>query len=192
MDDAVFSESQDVFSPAPKKRNQKRFALFLVAILIIIIFSVFITLANTKGSKRATVTTTTTTTEEETTTTTTEEISPNPEESTTPTPKPTNNPVDKKTGLNRSKLSIEVQNGSGEVGVAGKAAAILKNLGYNVVSTGNADNYDYQNVTIKVSSSQSNFLPLLKSDLGESYTIGDTSSDLSASVSADALVIVGK
>jgi hypothetical protein len=191
MEDTVFSESQTAFSPEPKKRNQKRFALFLVALLIIIVFSVFITIANTK-KPTATTTTTTSATVEETTTTTEEEVSPGPEETSTPTPKPTANPVDKKTGLNRSELSVAVQNGSGEVGVAGKMAAILKDLGYNVASTGNADNYDYQNVTIQVKSDSSDFLSLLKSDLSGTYTIGDTSSDLDASTSEDAIVIIGK
>jgi hypothetical protein len=192
MDDNVFQEtSATAFSPAPRKRNQKRFALLVVVILIIIIFSVFITIANTHKSKPQT-TTTTSTTEEIETPAPTEEVTPNPEETSTPTPKPTVNPVDKKTGLNRSKLTVAVENGSGEAGVAGKAADILKSLGYNVVSTGNADNFDYANVTIKVNKDSSDYLPLLKTDLGTDYTIGDASSDLSASISADALVIVGK
>jgi len=109
-----------------------------------------------------------------------------------PTSKPAANPIDKTTGLNRSKLSITVQNGSGETGVAGKAADFLKNLGYSIASTGNADNFDYTNVTIQVKNSKSEFLSLLKKDLGTDYTIGTSSSDLSASSSADALVIIGK
>ena len=193
MDDNVFQEAQSTaFSPTPRKRNQKRFALLIVAILIIIIFSVFITLANTKKSKPETTTTTSTTIETETTTTTEPEVTPDPDETSTPTPKPTVNPVDKKTGLDRSKLTVAIQNGSGEAGVAGKAADILRGLGYDVVSTGNADNFDYTNVTIQVNSSSSDYLSLLKTDLGGEYTIGDASSDLSASVSADALVIIGK
>ena len=107
-------------------------------------------------------------------------------------PKPTINPVDKSTGLNRSKLSVTVQNGSGQAGVAGKAADILKNLGYNVTSTGNADNYDFVNVSIQVKALSSEFLALLKKDLAESYTIGSNSADLSTSFSSDALVIIGK
>jgi hypothetical protein len=189
MDDTVFSEPSQVFSPS-RKRNQKRFALLIVAVLIVVIFSVFITIANTNKSKTKIATTTTTT--EVIVPTTTEEITPNPEETSTPTPKPTVSPVDKKTGLNRSKLSITVENGSGEVGAAGKVADVLKNLGYNVSSTGNADNYDYQNLTIRTNSSFSDYLALLKSDLEGKYTIGDTSSDLSASISADALIIIGK
>ncbi|MBI2031632.1 MAG: LytR C-terminal domain-containing protein [Candidatus Levybacteria bacterium] len=122
----------------------------------------------------------------------TEEVTPTEEPETTPTSKPTSNPIDKTTGLNRSKLSITVQNGSGVAGVAGTAANFLKNLGYNVISTGNADNFDYSNVTIQVKTGKSEFLSLLKKDLGTQYTLGNSSSDLSASSSADALVIIGK
>lgn len=100
-------------------------------------------------------------------------------------------PVDK-SGLNRSKLSIAVVNGSGIEGTAGKAATILKDLGYNVVSTGNADNFDYAGVTIKVKKEMSNFLDLLKKDLSKEYTVSATSSDLSPDSSTDALIIIGK
>ena len=100
-------------------------------------------------------------------------------------------PIDK-SGLDRSKLSITVLNGSGVEGTAGKAASILKDFGYNVASTGNADNYNYTGVTIKVKPDQSNFLNLLKQDLAKEYTIKSTSSDLSPDSSTDALIIIGK
>lgn len=109
-----------------------------------------------------------------------------------PSPKPTANPIDKTTGLDRSTLSVEVQNGSGVAGAAGKASDVLKGFGYNVVATGNAGNFDYENVTVQVKSAKSDFLALLKKDLGFSYTVGSTSADLSSDSSADALVIIGK
>jgi hypothetical protein len=102
------------------------------------------------------------------------------------------NPVDPLTRLDKSTLSIEVQNGSGEAGVAGKGADTLKEFGYKISSTGNADNFNYQDVTIKVKSTKSRFLALLKKDLGFSYTVGSTSADLSSDSAADALVIIGK
>ena len=117
-----------------------------------------------------------------------------PASETTPTitVKPATNPVDKSTGLDRSTLIIEVQNGSGVTGAAAKAADTLKNLGYKISSTGNADNTDYINVTIKVKSEKSDFLSLLKKDLGFSYTVGTASADLASDSSADAVVIIGK
>ncbi|MBI4089725.1 MAG: LytR C-terminal domain-containing protein [Candidatus Levybacteria bacterium] len=115
-----------------------------------------------------------------------------PKPTATPTAKPITNPIDSATGLDRSTLSVEVQNGSGEAGVAAKGAEILKSFGYKIASTGNADNFDYQNTTIRVKSVKSNFLPLLKKDLGFSYTVGSTSADLSSDSTADVLVIIGK
>lgn len=109
----------------------------------------------------------------------------------TPTTKAIN-PVDAATGLDRSTLSVEVQNGSGETGVASKGSDVLKSFGYKVIATGNADNFDYVNTTIQVKSTKVNFLSLLKKDLGFSYTVGSTSADLDPSSTADALVIIGK
>lgn len=100
-------------------------------------------------------------------------------------------PIDK-SGLDRSTLSVTVQNGSGTEGVAGKAANILKDFGYNVVSTENANNYNYKGVTIKIKEENSKFLNLLKKDLSRDYTISLTSSDLSSSSPTSALIIIGK
>ena len=100
-------------------------------------------------------------------------------------------PIDK-SGLDRSKLSVTVQNGSGIEGVAGKAANILKGFGYNVPTTGNADNYNYKGITIKVKKDKSEFLELLKKDLSKKYTVKESSSDLSDDLPTDALIIIGK
>lgn len=179
----------------PKK--SKRFLLLVLAIVIILIIifagNKFLGSKNKKENSKITPTPT-----EFQIPTDTPEPSPSGEPTSTPkptaspTPKSASNPIDKATGLDRSKLSVEVQNGSGEAGVAGKGSGILKDLGYNVTSTGNADNFDYSNVTVKVKSAKSDYLTLLKKDLSASYTIGSSSSDLSASSSADALVIIGK
>jgi len=116
----------------------------------------------------------------------------NPTREPTTAPTKAVNPVDASTGLDRSTLSVEVQNGSGEVGVASKGSDVLKSFGYKVIATGNADNFDYQGTQIKVKSTESNFLALLKKDLGFSYTVGSASADLTSSSTADALVIIGK
>lgn len=92
----------------------------------------------------------------------------------------------------RKTLSVYVKNGSGVTGAAAKATDFLKGLGYNVVSTGNADTQDYQSTKIQVKSNKSEFLNLLKNDLSKNYTVGETSSDLSESVTEDTLIIIGK
>jgi len=109
-----------------------------------------------------------------------------------PTAVPTLNPLDPTTGLDRSQLAVTVENGSGQAGVAGKAASALTHLGYNVVATGNADNFNYTNVVIQVKSASQDYLNLLQTDLGSDYTIGTTSADLPDSFSSDALVIIGQ
>ncbi|MEK7160359.1 MAG: LytR C-terminal domain-containing protein [Patescibacteria group bacterium] len=195
MEETPLEASSSFAAPAKKKIN-KRF-VYLIAAFVIIILVFFGSKLLGQSSKQDIndVPAITTPTEIPTLT---PESSPTPASNaadasptSTPTPKPTVNPVDKSTGLNRSKLSVTVQNGSGQAGVAGKAADILKALGYNVSSTGNADNYDFVNVSIQVKAAESEFLALLKKDLA-SYTIGSNSADLSTSFSSDALVIIGK
>jgi len=109
----------------------------------------------------------------------------------TPTTKAVN-PIDSSTGLDRSMLSVKVENGSGVAGAASKGSDVLKSFGYKISTIGNADNENYENVTIQVKSTKSNFLALLKKDLGFSYTVGSASADLDSSSVADALVIIGK
>lgn len=184
--------SQPLKSPTPKR--SKRF-IYLV-IFIIVIFGLGFGINKFSASKESSTPkpsiTPTPTEFQIPTDLPTPSSSPTPEESPSPTPKPTVNPVDKATGLDRSELLVSVQNGSGEVGVANKGSETLKSFGYNVVSIGNADNFEYENVVIQVKAGKSDYLALLKKDLAVNYTIGTTSEDLSASSSADALVIIGK
>lgn len=188
-------EQMPTFNPNPKKRNWKK--LFFLIIFLLLFLGGGYALASSLfgGSSKEESKISITPTEIPTPTeelSPTPEKSPTPEPSKTPTPKPTANPVDKTTGLDRSKLSVEVQNGSGQVGVASRASDFLKSLGYKVAAVGNASNFEYENVFISVKADAEKYLSLLKSDLSSQYTIGSTSATLSASSSADALVIVGK
>lgn len=129
----------------------------------------------------------------------TSNITPTTKVSPTPTPSPKASLTPTKGtpvptiagGLDRSTLKIAVQNGSGVAGAATKASDILKNLGYDVVSSGNADNFDYTNTTIQVKSTKKAYLEILKKDLSDAYTIGSATSDYTGT-DADAIVIVGK
>ena len=103
-----------------------------------------------------------------------------------------NSPEKIAANLDRSKITVSIENGSGLEGVAGKAADFLKSKGYNVAATANADNYKYVGVTIKVKTSTSAFLNILKKDLSEKYTINTASSDLPNDSTADAVIIIGK
>jgi len=194
-------EASPQFATAPKKKINKRFIYLLAVFAFIIVaivgykliggFSSPTTLPQEPGQATPTLgeapTDTPTPTIEETPTT-----APTGAPTDTPTPKVTQAVVDKTSGLDRSDLTITVENGSGEAGVAGTAKDFLTNLGYVVSSTANADNYDYVNVTIRIKKTSQEFLSLLKKDLNTKYTVGDTATDLEDSNSSDALVIIGK
>lgn len=92
----------------------------------------------------------------------------------------------------RKKISISIENGSGIEGAAGKASDFLKSKGYNVISVGNAQNYNYKGVTIKTKNSTNPYLELLKKDLSEKYKISDALSDLLQDFPSDVLIIIGK
>lgn len=193
----VFRESSTQ-SEQPKKRSWKK-AVVLILVLVLLGFGGYKAMAYFLGSgesqQQEVIITPTPTIEEaieEPTETPIPEESPTPEVTKSPTARPTTSPIDKATGIDRRELSIEVQNGSGEKGVAGKVSEYLKSFGYKIGGTKNADNFDYTNVTISIKSASENYLSLLKKDLNTEYTVGDTNSTLSASSSADVVVIIGK
>jgi len=195
MEDSSFQSPINQFnysSPEVPKKPKK----FIYVVLFLIILVGFLLTKNFffGSNKQKEVPSITPTPTEYQFPTDTPALSPTVSESeptATPTTKPVN-PVDQSTGLDRSTLSVEVQNGSGETGVAGKGADVLRDFGYKIAAIGNADNFNYESATIKVKSTKSNFLALLKKDLGFSYTVGSASADLDSSSTADALVIIGK
>lgn len=89
----------------------------------------------------------------------------------------------------RGKYSILVQNGSGTAGSAGRLADILGDLGYTISGTENADNFDYETTEIHVTSDSNSLLKLLEGDIGDEYTISNTSSDYGGN--DDAVIIIG-
>lgn len=171
-----------------KGRSPKKLLLIAGLIIVVLLFLNFLR-GNLFKSSKVTPTPSPVSVE---TPTLSPEGSSSPSASPTATPKASVSSVDKVTGLNRANLSVAIQNGSGESGVAGTASTFLTGLGYNVASTGNADNFNFTGVTVQVKSSKSDFLSLLKKDLSTKYTVSSATSDLSATSSADALVIIGK
>lgn len=197
MEDNPFPTPSLEKKPASKKKKRFIFLFFAIVFILLLIYVGSKVLNSNTSNKEADITPTPT--EEfiiptDTPAPTAEELTPSPTQkpAASPTPKSPGSSIDRTTKLDRKDLSVIVQNGSGEKGVAGKVADILKNLGYNVTSTANADNFNYSDVTIQVKSTKSDFLPVLKKDLSSDYTIGSSTSDLSSSSSADAVVIVGK
>ncbi len=182
MDEMSYSGGRRSF----KQRFSKRVLLFLAFFAIILILLLGVAYFATRGS--------TSSKEQKPTPAPTEEVTPTPTptptEEPTPTPKPKSTPTPTKASSS-TQTGIVVQNGSGVAGAAASAAAVLKEAGYSV-STGNADNFDYTGVTIKVKSNKSDLAAALKNILSKDYSISATSSDLSEGQSYDALVIIGK
>jgi len=102
------------------------------------------------------------------------------------------NPIDKKTGFDRSNLSVEVQNGSKEEFAASKVSSFLTDLKYHILSIKNANDFEYEGITLKLKEEKSKYIELLKRDLSISYSIASFSADLATSSAVDAVVIVGK
>ena len=197
MEENQFQEIPQAFIPGRAKKPLPKKTVILIAFMVLVIVSVLFVKLSAKSTEQSVPIASVMPSDTETPIPTEPSSPPSLETSTpvptsTPMPTPSANPIDKATGIDRSKLNILIQNGSGEAGIATKVSDYLKGLGYNVSSTGNADNYDYIDTTIQVKKDKSNYLALLKKDLGLNYTIGTTSSDLIDSSTEDALVIIGK
>ena len=121
----------------------------------------------------------------------TEEVSPSPKTSVTPNKtSPTTKPTTSSSSIDREDITLTVLNGSGIAGAAGKIGNYLEGLGYSVASTGNADSFDYEDITINVKKGNTALLNQLKKDLAGQGTVADTSETFTGS--SDAQVIIEK
>jgi hypothetical protein len=202
MDEISYSGSS---ASHKKRRISKRLVMFIfIALIVLVLIGGIAYFVTRKGEENKDDSAIITLPEEkqESQNTPTPEVSVTPITSITPTPaaksptpKASVSPSSTKAAsaeTAKSDISIAIQNGSGETGVAGKASDVLKAAGYTIASTGNADNYDYKDVVIKIKPSQKANLAGIEKALSSNYTIGDTSTDLSEGQSYDVLVIIGK
>lgn len=193
-----------VYESSKGSRGNKR-VIFIVIGIIILIALVAIAVIATGGKGENEKNLTPTPAQPAATFTPAPTETPTPTDGkTTPTPSPKASPTPAKgsptpkisviptgtSGLDRANLKVAVLNGSGEAGAATKASDALKKLGYDVVSSGNADNFDYETTTIQVKSTKKSYLDMLKTDLSDSYTVGTATADYTGD--SDAVVIVGK
>ncbi len=112
-----------------------------------------------------------------------EEVTPTQDMEPTPTPEE----------VERDAFDIEIQNGSGIAGEAGRAQELLEGEDFVVVSTGNADNYDYEETVIRASSDvPDEWIDELISTLEENYTVQTRIEDIEGASEADVIVIVGQ
>lgn len=103
---------------------------------------------------------------------------------------PTSTPV--ATEIDLTKYNINILNGSGTAGEAGKVEALLEKGGFKVSGTGNAATYDFTKTVIQAKSDvDKNFLAKLSETLGEVYLVDTKTQNLAASSKDEVIVIVG-
>jgi uncharacterized protein YvpB len=101
--------------------------------------------------------------------------------------------IDSVTGLDRSKIKIIVENGSGELGAANGMGQILQEFGYTVLAIKQADNFTYENVTLQYKKGITDYVPLIKKDLELAfYNVASTSADLEETKKEDMVILVGQ
>lgn len=179
-------------SPIRRKISKRLilFSVFFVIILLLLGSVAYFVTSGDKAEEPSTVSFEENTEPTVISETPTEE--PSETEAPTPSIKATVAPTKAAAAADKSDIEIAIQNGSGEAGVAGSASDILTSAGYTVVSTGNADNFDYTGVTIQVKATKKSILTGIEDALNEDYTVSKSTSDLPTDASYDALVIIGK
>lgn len=101
------------------------------------------------------------------------------------TPAPTATPEP----LNRPQWSFEVLNGSGVSGEAKRVAEALKELGYVVTKTGNADKDTYEQSQIIIQKSLEDKINLVIADIKDIIRIASISATLSESTPSGRIII---
>ncbi|AKM82883.1 hypothetical protein A2422_02835 [Candidatus Woesebacteria bacterium RIFOXYC1_FULL_31_51] len=94
--------------------------------------------------------------------------------------------------LKRDTLKIQVLNGSGVSGAAGKAKTYLEGLGYKNVDTGNASASDFTETEISIKDAKKEFINLLTTDLSKNYQVAKETKTLVVTSSFDVVITLGK
>ncbi len=116
---------------------------------------------------------------------------PTPNTVETPTPIQSGPTASPSSSLKREEIKLQVLNGSGISGFAGKAKTYLEELGYKDVMTGNAATSDFTNTIISVKDSKKEFLETIKTDLAKNYKVAEKTETLSASSKYDFVITLG-
>jgi len=91
----------------------------------------------------------------------------------------------------RSSFTIQILNGSGIANAASTASSFLSSKGYKIVSTGNADSFNYLQTQVRVKKSKRTIQQTLTSDLDARYDLV-VGSPLPESEQFDIQIVVGK
>lgn len=109
----------------------------------------------------------------------------------TPTPAPTATPTPTPEEINLEDYSIQIQNGSGTPGEAGKVQALLESEGFKDIKTANADTYDYKDTIVQMKDAiPGQVYDLIDKAINDKYKTKQES--LSADSKYDIIVIVGQ
>lgn len=190
MDEATFSQVSPVnLGPAtPPASGRKRFFLPILIVLVLL-GSIFAGSQYLRSRNEAIPTPTPLPTAAPTS-----EPTPTIEPTSTPKQSPTKKPTPTKTATSSATtskgLTVRVLNGSGKTGAAAGLIEYLEGLGYGSGGVGNTDDSD--KTTINIKKEKESLLATLKADVGAKYAVGSTDATLSATLSYDALVIIGK
>lgn len=93
--------------------------------------------------------------------------------------------------IDLTKYEIEILNGGGVSGEAGRQKTSLETAGFTISSIGNADNSDYTDTIIQTKKEvDEDFIKKLKDVLNSSFTVGEIES-LSEDASVPVVVIIG-
>lgn len=114
-----------------------------------------------------------------------------------PSPTPTStlftpSPLEEPEAVDVSQYSVQILNGSGVAGEAGKVNDLLVSAGFSKADTGNADNYDYTDSQIQLKANTPDAVfDAVKGALSEEYTIVKSSDNLAEDSEYDIVIIVG-
>lgn len=92
----------------------------------------------------------------------------------------------------RDGLKLQVLNGSGVSGAAGKAKTLLEGLGYKDVDTGNASSSNFAKTEVSVKESAKEYLDLVIKDLSKEYEATAAAKVLSNTSKYDIVITLGQ
>ncbi|OGM75138.1 hypothetical protein A2382_04225 [Candidatus Woesebacteria bacterium RIFOXYB1_FULL_38_16] len=124
------------------------------------------------------------------------QTSPAPTDTNVDLPSPTPSPIPSPTpeassNLNLKDYEINVLNGSGKIGEASKATALLEKAGFEITSTGNAASYNFKKTSVEVKSDlPKEILSQIEKALSEKYQI-ELGKNLTESNKYDIVITVG-
>jgi len=93
----------------------------------------------------------------------------------------------------KSKITIQIQNGSGKAGVAKELVDYMKSKGYEQdIATGNADSYDYEKTIVKSRKETAVYQDIIIDDIKNEYQASKSADFLTDGDNYDIVIIIGK